>query len=42
MQGLFAQQLQTSQPCLHGPTWLQSKIEWPTWTPTKVLILQAD
>ena len=39
--GLSAQQLQTSQLWLHGPTWLPSKTQWPLWSPTKALLLQT-
>ena len=40
--GLTAQQLVDSTLWRHGPSWLSSPNEWPTWTPTEALLLQAD
>ena len=35
--GISAQQLKSSQLWAHGPDWLASKENWPTWSPTSVL-----
>jgi len=38
--GISTQQLKDSQLCLHGPLWLTSPDQWPTWSPTSVLHIQ--
>jgi len=38
--GISAQQLKSSQLWLHGPSWLTSADQWPTWSPANVLHLQ--
>ena len=38
--GISAEQLKSSQPWLHGPSWLTSTDQWPTWSPANVLHLQ--
>ena len=40
--GLSIQQLQSSQLWLHGPSWLASEDEWPTWSPNNMVLLQTD
>lgn len=37
--GISAQQLKSSELWAHGPPWLTSKDQWPTWSPTSVLNL---
>jgi len=34
--------LKSSRLWTHGPDWLLNKSDWPTWTPTSVLHLQAE
>ena len=38
--GISAKQLKSSQLWLHGPSWLTSADQWPTWSPANVLHLQ--
>lgn len=40
--GLSTNQLRTSHLWTQGPRWLLTPSEWPTWTPTPVLCLQAE
>ena len=35
--GITSQQLAISTTWKHGPVWLTSKSQWPTWHPTEVL-----
>ena len=39
--GVFTQQLISSELWTHGPQWLLSESNWPTWVPTNILHLQA-
>ena len=39
--GLTAQQLADSTLWRHGPSWLLSPSEWPIWTPSEALLIQA-
>ena len=36
--GITAEQLRTSVHWLHGPTWLPTQQDWPTWDPADVLL----
>ena len=38
--GISAHQLKTSDLWIHGPSWLTTTEQWPTWSPTNVLHLQ--
>ena len=40
--GISTSQLRASHLWTHGPNWLLSKSDWPTWTPASVLLLQAE
>jgi len=40
--GISAEQLLSSQLLLHGPRWLQSKQDWPQWTPTNAFLQLAE
>ena len=40
--GLFAQQFVDSTLWRHGPPWLLSPIEWPSWNPSEALLVQAN
>ena len=40
--GLSTNQLRMSHLWTHGPHWLLTQSDWPTWTPTPVLCLQAE
>ena len=39
--GLTAQQLADSTLWRHGPSWLSSPSQWPTWNPSEALLVQA-
>ena len=39
--GLTAQQLADSTLWSHGPPWLSSHSQWPTWNPSEALLVQA-
>ena len=38
--GISAHQLKTSDLWFHGPSWLTTTEQWPTWSPTNVLDFQ--
>ena len=38
--GISAEQLKSSHLWLHGPSWLTSTDQWPTWSPANALNLQ--
>jgi len=40
--GLSTNKLKSSHLWTHGPDWLLTKSDWPTWSPTSVLHLQAE
>jgi len=40
--GISAKQLLSSQLWLHGPRWLQSRQDWPQWTPTNTFLQLAE
>ena len=40
--GLSAQQFVNSTLWRHGPPWLSSPTDWPTWSPSEALLVQAS
>ena len=40
--GISTNQIRVSHLWTQGPHWLPTKSDWPTWTPTSVLHLQAE